>query len=183
MVSPVSCCLSATGIRFSGHPVPPRSWAFLTVGLPNHDRSGPRRGFHVPHTQVTTGMGASYTPRTAMLTRPSTPLRPAPAASQRPVPQPCTNNPPTGTWITRRQRRFTQFTRPVFPSPVAPGWNENPWAFPELQTPPLPATPVGVGTGLRARARNYDVDISRPSHPQVHLQCATSCRTCSSIRR
>jgi hypothetical protein len=38
---PVSCCLSATGIRFSGHPVPPGSWAFLTVGLPDHDRSGP----------------------------------------------------------------------------------------------------------------------------------------------
>lgn len=35
MAAPVSCCLSATGIRFSGHPVPPGSWAFLTVGLPD----------------------------------------------------------------------------------------------------------------------------------------------------
>jgi hypothetical protein len=31
----VSCCLSAAGVRFSGHPVPPGSWAILTVGLPD----------------------------------------------------------------------------------------------------------------------------------------------------
>ena len=31
---PVSCCLSATGIRFSVTLFPPGIWAFLTVGLP-----------------------------------------------------------------------------------------------------------------------------------------------------
>jgi hypothetical protein len=31
----VSCCLSATGIRFSVILFPPGSWALLTVGLPN----------------------------------------------------------------------------------------------------------------------------------------------------
>ncbi len=56
-------------------------------------RSGPGRGFHVPHTRDPTGVGASYAPRTAVLTRPSTPLRPAPAASQRPVPKPCSRIP------------------------------------------------------------------------------------------
>lgn len=35
--------------------------AFLTVGLPDH-RPGPRRGFHVPHAQDTTGQGAASTP-------------------------------------------------------------------------------------------------------------------------
>ena len=45
-----------------------------------------------------TGVGASYAPRTAMLTRPSTALQPAPAASQRPVPKPCEPNPPAGAW-------------------------------------------------------------------------------------
>ena len=35
----VSCCLSATGIRFSVILFPPGSWALLTVGLP--DPSGP----------------------------------------------------------------------------------------------------------------------------------------------
>jgi len=33
-----------------------------------------------------------------MLTRPSTALQPAPAASQRPVPKPCEPNPPAGAW-------------------------------------------------------------------------------------
>ena len=53
---PVYCCLSATGIRLSGHPVPPGISAFLTVGLPDHDRPGPGRGFHVPHTRDTTAV-------------------------------------------------------------------------------------------------------------------------------
>ena len=33
-VVPVSCCLSAAGIRFLGLPVPPRDCSFLTIGLP-----------------------------------------------------------------------------------------------------------------------------------------------------
>src|SRR5664280_433235 len=51
-----------------------------------------------------TGVGASYAPRTAILTWPSTALQPAPAASQRPVPKPCAHNPPAGAWMTRCQR-------------------------------------------------------------------------------
>lgn len=31
--------------------------------------------------------------------------------------------------MTRCQRRFTQFTRPVFPLPVTPRWNGSSWAF------------------------------------------------------
>ena len=37
--------------------------------------------------------------------------------------------------MTRHQRGFKQFTRPVFPSPVAPGWNRSPWAFPPSFAP------------------------------------------------
>jgi hypothetical protein len=33
-VIPVSCCLSAAGVRFLGLPVPPRDCAFLAIGLP-----------------------------------------------------------------------------------------------------------------------------------------------------
>jgi hypothetical protein len=36
---------------------------------------------------------------------------------------------------------------------VTPGWSGGPWAFPELHTPPLPATHVEVGTGTWALAR------------------------------
>ncbi len=34
MMSRVCCCLSAAGVRFSGHPFPPGGSAFLAVGLP-----------------------------------------------------------------------------------------------------------------------------------------------------
>lgn len=40
-----------------------------------------------------------------------------------------------GLGMTRCQRRFTQFTRPVFPLPVAPRWNRSPWAFPRASDP------------------------------------------------
>jgi len=47
IMSRVSRCISATGIRF-GHPVPAGRSAFLTVSH-RPCRSGSRRGFHVPH--------------------------------------------------------------------------------------------------------------------------------------
>ena len=118
----VSRCLSAAGIRFSVIRFPPGNWAFLAVGLPDTTLGpDPRRGYHVPHARAATGMGASCTPGTAMLTRLTCILQPAPAASQRPVPAPRYCIPSAGPLITRHQRRFTRFTRPVFPSPVAPG--------------------------------------------------------------
>ncbi len=61
--------------------------------------------------------------------------RPAPAASQRPVPTPRCHIPSAGLRFTRHQRRFTQFTRPVCPLPVTPGWNGSPWAFPRASHP------------------------------------------------
>ena len=66
---PVSRRLSAAGIRFSVIRCPPRSWALLTVGLPDTPKSvpGPRRGYRVPHARATTGVGAPNTPRTAVL--------------------------------------------------------------------------------------------------------------------
>ena len=66
---PVSCRLSATGIRFSVIRFPPGDWAPLTVGLPGHanDEPGPRRGYRVPHARAVTGVGALCTPRTAVL--------------------------------------------------------------------------------------------------------------------
>jgi hypothetical protein len=80
----VSCRLSATGVRFSVIRFPPRDWALLTVGLPTQ-RVGPRRGYRVPHTRATTGLGAFYTPRTTVLIPDGRRLRPASAAPPRPV--------------------------------------------------------------------------------------------------
>src|SRR5262249_48749646 len=67
--------------------------------------------------------------------------------------------------ITKHQREFKQFTRPVFPPPDTPGWNgEHLRLSPKLRTPPLRATHVGAGTGHRARARKTLYDITRTSH-------------------
>jgi hypothetical protein len=54
-------------------------------------------------------------------------------ASARRIPATCPYAPPqhpihTGLRITKHQRGFKYFTRPIFPSPVTPGWNRSPWA-------------------------------------------------------
>ncbi len=64
--------------------------------------------------------------------------------------QSCTpaSHPTSGAADDEASKDLLTFTRPVFPSPVAPGWSGDPWAFPlKLPTPPSPATPVEVGTG------------------------------------
>jgi hypothetical protein len=52
-MAPLSCCLSATGIRFLGVLFPPRSSAFLTVGLPPHPRRGGPDGVSTFRTHET----------------------------------------------------------------------------------------------------------------------------------
>ena len=143
---------------------------------------GPGRGFHVPHQRDTTGLGALSTPGTAVLTPAGCRARPAPAASQRPVPTPRCNNPPAEPRITRHQRRFTRFTRPACPLPVIPGWNEDPRA--SLQAP-HPA----VTSDARQR-RGHDTSTRRELRLRhqpdlqsiVHSQSATSCRNGNSVR-
>src|SRR5450755_2175135 len=82
--------------------------------------AGPRRGYRVPHARAATGEGALCTPGTTVLIPAGDRAWPASAASQRQ--RPCTPPPAlhlAGLHITRHQRRFKQFTRPVFPSPAA----------------------------------------------------------------
>jgi hypothetical protein len=74
-----------------GHPIPAGGLG-LPYGRLTGPRPGPHRGYHVPHVRVATGVGASCTPRTAMLTRLTGFLQLAPAASQRPVPAPRTTS-------------------------------------------------------------------------------------------
>ena len=71
------------------------------------------------------------------------------------------------------------FTRPAFPLPVAPGRSGRPWAFAlMLQTPPLPAAQVRVGTDLRALIRSWSLtyisslqsdQLTRSVRPRVAL--------------
>ena len=145
---PVSCCLSATGIRFPGHPTPAGELGLpcgrLTgtsdvrtpSGFPRSTRTRCDRGGCLLYPEGGGAVPADKNPR------------PAPAASQRPAPVPRLQHPIGGASITRHQRRFTRFTRPVCPLPVAPGWNGSPSAFPRASHPAVvTATHVEGGTG------------------------------------
>ena len=123
--------------------------AFLTVGLPDRNRSGPQRGYHVPLVRDTTGQGAPSTPGTAVFTRPDKCLRSPPAASQRPVPTPrhCNHHP--GLTLTRRHQGFNYVHPSVFSSTCGLRMDRAPLGLnPELRTPPLPATHVRAETSL-----------------------------------
>jgi len=110
LLSAVSRRLSACRRSLLGHPVPAEALGLPCGRLTGHTlgRVGPQRGCHVPHEPDTTGVGALSTPRTVVLTRPETRLRPAPAASQRPVLAPHLPHPiPVGLPLTRHHRGFT----------------------------------------------------------------------------
>jgi hypothetical protein len=183
---PGSCCLSAAGIRLSGHPVPARE-----LGLP-HSRltgpaPGPGRGFHVPHLRDVAGVGASSTPGTAVLSLARCRARPAPAASQRPVPAPRTHIPPRG--CASRGINGGSHDSPVRPAPSLwpPGGTGDPWAFPCAPHPAVTSGArqggAGPGVSTRPELRNRH---NRPSNPRVPSQGATSCRNgmcaCSRVR-
>src|SRR5262249_48749651 len=120
-----------------GHPFPPRNSALLTVGLPAH-RAGPRRGFHVPHAQATTGVGALYTPGPTVLPRTGHDPKPASAASQRHVPAPHHNHHPCEAPHYEASTRV----QAIHPSGLPPARHPRmkrgaSSASPKLRTPPL----------------------------------------------
>jgi len=79
---PVSCRLSAAGLRFLGILCPPGTSAPLTVGLPA-PRTGPWRGCHVPHAWDAAGGGRPLYPGDGGVHTAANAPRPPPAASQR----------------------------------------------------------------------------------------------------
>ena len=126
-------------------------------------------------------MGALYTPTTAVLIPTDSDSRPAPAASQRPVLAPGHTSHLPGSRLTRHQRGFKQFARPVFPSLWPPGWNGPPLdSRPGLRTPPTKSrrrTPrwgqaIEHGPGTTAQLTFPSI-----SNPVVHSIRATSRRT------
>jgi hypothetical protein len=98
--------------------------------------AGPRRGFHVSHARAAIGVGALSTPGTVVLILTGVAHRPAPAASQPLVPEPRHNihrcEAPLDEASTKGSRVFT---RPIFPSPVATGWNGSASGFPPSFAP------------------------------------------------
>ena len=130
---PLSCCLSAAGIRFLGVLFPPGDWAPLTVGLP----AAPRR-----RRRTLTGF-----PRSARMRygRAGCPLYPGgdgvprghrdvrgrrlPPCNGWPLP-PRYCQPTRDVRLTRHQQGFRVIHPSAFPSPVTPGRNGRPRAFP-----------------------------------------------------
>jgi len=176
--------VSATGIRFLGHPAPAGELS-LPHGRPTgHHTAGPQRGCHVAHDQDMTGQGALFIPGTVVRSRPATTFRPAPAALPRPVPTAPLKHPIGGGHFHETSARVhaihpspqarlatgpepethTGFS-PVFSSPAAPGWNRSGFGFyPGLRTPQLPAAHARAETGHRALAR-----VPHPRHqPGLH---------------
>jgi hypothetical protein len=112
-------------------------------------------------------------PGAAVSSRPAGHHRSAPAASQRPALHPRCHHPSAREVVTRHQQRFTQLTRPIFPLPIAPERNENPFGVSlQLRTPPLPATHAKAGTGLT------DTDPELHPRHQSNLPTASPLTTC-----
>jgi hypothetical protein len=115
-----------------GHPVPARDLGLPCGRLTGRTCApGPGRGFHVSHLRDRTGMGALSTPGTAVLSLTGCRARPAPAASQRPVPAPRTHIPPAGLLnygASTRVHAIHPSGLPLTCNP--PDGTAGPWAFP-----------------------------------------------------
>jgi hypothetical protein len=116
---PLSCRLSAAGLRFLGILYPPGTWAFVTSGLPPPtngvaDPDGVS-AFRTHETRL--GLGAPCTPGTVVSTRPHSILGRHRPPSNGPAPcHPGFSDPPQDGQLTRHQRGFTG----IHPMPSLP---------------------------------------------------------------
>jgi hypothetical protein len=146
---PVSRCLSATGIRFSGRPAPAAEFSlphgrptrrvlvWTSTGLSRsardrYDRGGcplyPGDGGALPPGQIPPGGTRRLT-----AAGPYLPLK----------------HPIGGSANDEASTRLHAIHPSGLPQPVAPGWNGNPWALhPGLRTPRSPTTHAEAGTVL-----------------------------------
>ena len=173
---PVSCRLSATGIRFLVILCPPGSWAFLTVGLPvllpgpaldgvatfrAHElRPGwvPSlpRGLRCPHgRQVIPGR------RTPPCSGPS--LYPRPATHHRRL------------LITRHHQGFTVIHPSGLPLACGPGWSGSPRAC-----PPRASHPAVTGGACRGGDRHRG-HLPELRHHQLVLQSTQPLTACDLV--
>ena len=122
MTALVSCCLSAAGPRFLGHPVPPGDSAPLTIGLPHRQQAARTRAGFPCSARVRPGrLRVPSVPRGRRCPHDRSSSRPPPAASQRPAPGAPDCDPPRDVLLTRHQQGFTVIhPTPAFPSPVTP---------------------------------------------------------------
>ena len=79
------------------------------------------------------------------------------------------------------------FALPVFPLPVASGWNAGPWAFSRASHPAVTSDACQERERALSTRPELTVDQIDPPIQLSHSNSATSCRTsmdqCSRIRR
>ena len=145
---PVSCCLPATGIRFSVTLFPPGSWAFLTVGLPGTTLRPDPDGVSTFHTcEIRPGWVPS-TPGTAVF---SPGRMPCPAGACRfPAASPCTPQPHPTSGATHHEASTR--VHAIHPSglPLAcglPDGTGSPRAFPCAPHPAVTGSARQGGAG------------------------------------
>ena len=152
-----------------GHPIPAEELGPPHGRLTGQDLlPGPRRGYRVPHARATTGVGAPFTPRTAVLI-PDRVACPAgacrfPAASPYTPPPASIGEAPLHEASTRVQAIHPS----GLPLACAPRMERaTAWAFPRASHPAdqEPTTHVEVGTGHRARTWNYTLNITSVDPP------------------
>ena len=145
-------------------------------------RAGPRRGYRVPHARATTGVGAPYTPRTSGAHPAGSPPRPAPAASQRPVPKPRHTIPPCEAPLHEASiKGLRSSPGRASPRPRHRGGTGSASAFPRASHPAV------TGSARQGGDRPSSTDLELPlnshpsiSNPVVHSMRATSRRTARS---
>jgi hypothetical protein len=164
--------------RFSVIRCPPRSWALLTVGLPDV-RSRPdldgvtafrtfelRPGWVPP---IPRGRRCSSRPRDVLGRR----LPLFRGESFNPAPTfPSTR----GSELRGISQRFRSFTRPACPSPVAPGWVGRPWASPRASHPAV------TGGARRGQGQVVEHGPGTTRSPQLILQSGSSLVSCDRRR-
>lgn len=130
------------------HPLPAGELGLPYGRLTGEDPSGPHQGYHVPRERDTTGVGAPFTPgRRCSPGWQRIPNRRLPLLNG----QSCTPlEHPTCGAKDHEASSGVQSPSPVRSSPCL--WSADGTRtlglLPELRTEPLPATHVGVGTGL-----------------------------------
>ena len=178
---PVSCRLSAAGVRFSVIRFPPRDWAFLAVGLPGKTFRPDLDGVTAFRTHELRPGWVPSIPRG----RWCSPGRVASPTGTRRFPAASPSIPPT---TSHRRSPLHEASNegsrhsPVRSSP-RPRPGMEPAALrlpPELRTLPSPATHVEGGD----RPSSTDLELPLNSHPSisnpvVHSMRATSRRTAS----
>ena len=175
------------------------SWASCPAEgfCPSYDRPtgptrpGPRRGFHVPRTRDTAGVGAPYTPGPAVFLRPAlTPRSPLAASANGQALSPRYSSRRPGLEITRHHQGFTHVHPPGLPlARLLPQTEQGPLGFyPGLRTPTDKTRRRTPGRGsILNTDRELRTRHDRPPICEFTRTCATSCRitgrSCPASRR